>query len=83
MRQVQIHDGDLLSALAADAEAGKAVELVRDGQPVAQIIPFPARKRSRESHMAALARLDALMEKGYDMGLVWNGRDELYDRHDD
>ena len=83
MRQVQIQNDDLLSALAADAEAGKAVALVRDGHPVAQIIPFPGRTRSRESRMAALARLDALMEKGYDMGLVWNGRDELYDRQDD
>lgn len=83
MRQVQIQNGDLLSTLAADAEAGTAVALVRDGQPVAQIIPFPGRTRSRESRMAALARLDALMEKGYDMGLVWNGRDELYDRQDD
>ena len=83
MRQVQIQDDDLLSALAADAEAGKAVALVRNGQPVAQIIPFPAPTRSREARMAALGRLDALMEKGYDMGLVWNGRDELYDRDDD
>ena len=83
MRQVQVKENDVLSQLAADAEAGKSIALVRDGQPIAQIIPVRSQKRSREERLAALARLDKLMEKGYDMGLVWNGRDELYDRQDD
>jgi hypothetical protein len=29
---------------------------------------------------AALDRLSKIMEKGYDMGSIWTGRDELYDR---
>ena len=80
MHQVQLEENDLLTSLAAEAQGGEIVTLVRNGHPVAQIIPLPMQERSRAERMAALDQLDALMEKGYDMGLIWNGRDELYDR---
>jgi len=79
MRQIQVEDDELLAHLAEDANGGQTVALLREGRPIAQIIPFGTRK-SRADRMAALVELDALMEKGYDMGIVWNGRDELYDR---
>jgi prevent-host-death family protein len=81
MRQVQLHEAEEnLAALVAEAEAGESLTILRNGKPVAQIVPFPEPSEPGAERMAALERLDDLMAKGYDMGLVWNGRDELYDR---
>jgi len=81
MRQVQLQDAEEhFAALVAEAEAGESLTIVRDGKAVAQIIPFPESHNPQAERKAALERLDALMAKGYDMGVAWNGRDELYDR---
>ncbi len=82
MRQVQLNeDNHQLATLVSEAEAGESVTILRGERPVAQLIPFPeANEPTRAERMAALERLTAIMDKGYDMGLVWNGRDELYDR---
>jgi len=82
MRQVQLSEDDhQLTTLVSEVEAGESVTILRGERPVAQIIPVPdANEPTRADRLAALARLTAIMDKGYDMGLVWNGRDELYDR---
>jgi prevent-host-death family protein len=82
MRQVQLHEEEQqFAALVSEAEAGESLTILRHGKPVAQIIPFTKMNEPvAAERSAALARLSSLMEKGYDMGLVWNGRDELYDR---
>lgn len=81
MRQVQLSEAEQqFSALISEAEAGESLTILRGDKPVARIIPFPHDEEREATRLAAAARLDTLMEKGYDMGLVWNGRDELYDR---
>jgi antitoxin (DNA-binding transcriptional repressor) of toxin-antitoxin stability system len=81
MRQIHLTDDGQLATLIHDVERGESVTILRGEQPVAQIIPFPqAKEPTRAERMDALERLTAIMDKGYDMGLVWNGRDELYDR---
>ena len=85
MRQVQLHEAERnLAALVAEAEAGESLTIRRNGKPVAQLIPFNGHTEEKTvtetDRQAALERLDALMERGFDMGVVWNGRDELYDR---
>lgn len=81
MRQVQWNDDTQLATLVSEVEAGESVTILRGERPVAQIIPFPqAKEPARAERMAALERLTAIMDKGHDMGLIWNGRDELYDR---
>ena len=84
MRQVQlIEEEKQFASLVSEAEAGESLTILRAGKPVAQIIPFPEDNKTREQRMAALEKLEATMKKGYDLGIVWNGRDELYDRDDD
>lgn len=84
MRQVQLHEDEAqFAALIAEAEAGESLTILRAGKPVAQIIPFPQPEqqvRSEEERQAAVQQLKAMMAKGFDLGVVWNGRDELYDR---
>ena len=84
MRQVQLHEEEeQFAALVAEAEAGESLTILRAGRPVAQIIPFPEQSvdtRSEDERMQAVSRLKAIMHKGYALGIVWNGRDELYDR---
>ncbi len=91
MIQVDFSPSDQkLAACVAYAEAGEVVTVCREGRPVAQIIPLPEAEsgadvkqqhaRSEEERKLAVARLSKTMEKGYDLGIVWNGRDELYDR---
>ncbi len=80
MRQVQLLEAaEQFAALIAEAEAGESLTILRAGKPVAQIIPFP-QQPSEEERLAAGKRLLALIEKGFDLGIKWNGRDELYDR---
>jgi len=81
MRQVQLHDAEQqFAALVSEAEAGGSMTILRGDRPVAQIIPFPESVDRETARLQAVAQLNALMEKGVDMGLAWNGRDELYDR---
>lgn len=83
MRQVQLHEAEEnLAALVAEAEAGESLTILRNGKPVAQIVPVPGGPEQPDfaARAAAFKRLEALMEKGLNLGGVWNGRDELYDR---
>jgi prevent-host-death family protein len=80
MRQVQLDEQEQqFASLIAEAEAGESLTILRRGKPVAQIVPFPKQLTEAE-RAAAIERLSASMEKGLDLGGVWNGRDELYDR---
>jgi len=84
MRQVQLHEEEQqFAALVAEAEAGESLTILRGGKPVAQIIPFPqqaSETHTEEERLEGARQLQALMDKGFDLGIVWNGRDELYDR---
>lgn len=83
MRQVKLREDDVkFSTLVREVEAAESVTLVRSGRPVAQIVPFPEAKTglATAERVAAMERLKAIMDKGYDLGIVWNGRDELYER---
>ncbi len=82
MRQVPLHEEEQqFAALISEAEAGESLTILRQGKPVAQIIPFPEVSGATEAErLAALERLRTLMNRGLDLGGTWNGRDELYDR---
>jgi len=83
MLQVQLEQTEeTLDELVAQAESGNPVTLLRNRRPVAQIIPFPTEDPAPtpEERLAAIKELEAIMAKGYNLGIVWNGRDELYDR---
>ena len=84
MRQVQLQEVEEHAAdLIAHAEAGESITILKAGRPIAQIIPFPDSAPevfSEAERQAARAELKAITARGYDLGVVWNGRDELYDR---
>ncbi|WP_263373923.1 type II toxin-antitoxin system Phd/YefM family antitoxin [Granulicella aggregans] len=84
MRQVQLTDDGQLATLVSEAEAGESITILRGERPVAQIIPFPeAPVAMTADRLAAIEELKAIMDKGYDLGIVWNGREELYERGSD
>jgi len=86
MRQVpaQILDDASLEEL----ESGRRLILIRGDRPLAEIVPLPKsaqdegqNEREKErSRREAVERLKKIMAKGLDLGVVWKGRDELYDR---
>jgi antitoxin (DNA-binding transcriptional repressor) of toxin-antitoxin stability system len=82
MRSISIQEFEQdPKACIAEAEAGQRLVLVRGGKAVVEITPVAESAQTISAERsAALDRLSAIMDKGYDMGLVWNGRDELYDR---
>jgi len=82
MRSISIQEFEQNpKAYIAEAEAGQRLVLINRGKPVAEISPISeTNEPTPAERMAALDRLSAIMDKGYDMGLIWNGRDELYDR---
>ncbi len=84
MQQVEIErEHEPFAELVRKAEAGESLTSVKAGKPVARLIPFAEETPvavSEAERQAAWDRLQAVSEKGFDLGIVWNGRDELYDR---
>jgi antitoxin (DNA-binding transcriptional repressor) of toxin-antitoxin stability system len=79
MSQVQLREEEeQFAAAVSEAQAGRSVEVLLNGKPVAEVIPF--RGASAKPTGDAWERLTRLMDQGVDLGGVWNGRDELYDR---
>lgn len=66
MDAVNLSDRDQLTDLVERAEAGEDVTILRDGKPVARIVPVPSKDRAEELSrksidMEALRRLRATM----------------------
>lgn len=85
MRQVALQEEEVqFAALVREAEAGGSVTVMREGKPVAQIVPFPndgsLPRPTEDERLEAVRELKELMANAKDLGIVWNGRDELYDR---
>jgi antitoxin (DNA-binding transcriptional repressor) of toxin-antitoxin stability system len=82
MRSISIQEFERdPKACIAEAEAGQRLVLVRGGKAVVEIAPIAEAPQTISAERCdALDRLSAMMDRGYDMGLAWNGRDELYDR---
>jgi len=82
LRQIsaQVLDDESLQEL----QSGHSLLLVRAGEPLAEIIPVAQQPRNAEEHgqdrLHAVQQLKEIMNQGFDMGVVWNGRNELYDR---
>lgn len=70
------------SKILKEAENGKTVTITRNGKPVARLEPMivPPQAKSKKEREESLARLMALLEKGYDLGGGPYSRDEMHDR---
>lgn len=74
-REANHRFAELLSAVEKE---GKAFVVTKRGRPVARLVPIEDQpRRLTPEQEAALARI---LSTGWDLGGVWNGRDELYDR---
>ena len=81
MRQVSLREANQnFSSCIAEVEAGERLVLLRRGKPVAEIIPYSAKKRLDPKREAARKELIALMCKGIPMGGVPPTRDEMHER---
>ncbi len=81
MRQVSLREANQnFSSCIAEVEAGERLVLLRRGKPVAEIIPYSAKKRLDPKREAARKELIALMRKGIPMGGVPPTRDEMHER---
>jgi len=79
MQTVAVELEQKFEEYVSKAEAGEEVFFVRDGIPVARIVPISA-SSSEATRLEALERLKQTMEKGFDLGGLRINRDELYDR---
>jgi prevent-host-death family protein len=69
------------SKILKEAESGKTVTITRNGKPVAQLTPANVRPTpSAKSRKKSMAKLMALLEKGYDLGGGPYSRDEMHER---
>jgi len=66
--------------------SGRNIQLTIDDVPVAEIVPIDSQAIAlrqagdKDKRAAAFERITAIMERGVDLGGVWNGRSELYER---
>jgi len=66
--------------------SGRNIQLTIDDVPVAEIVPLNSKAiaqrqaGNKDKRHAAFERITAIMDRGVDLGGVWNGRSELYDR---
>lgn len=68
------------SKILKEAESGKTVTITRNGKPVAQLKPAGPPGKSEKARKKSMARLIALLEKGYDLGGGPYSRDEMHER---
>ncbi|SNT30191.1 Antitoxin component of toxin-antitoxin stability system, DNA-binding transcriptional repressor [Granulicella rosea] len=81
MSQVQLREEEeQFAAAVSEAQAGRSVEVLRNGRPVAEVIPFRGATAQQTGDSEAWQRLTRLMDRGVDLGGVWSGREELYER---
>lgn len=82
MKTVSSRDANQrFSKLLAEAEQGRETVITKRGVPVAKLVPFTARKMTKE-RKAAVAELMAMLEKGWDLDYANNKmtRDEMHER---
>jgi prevent-host-death family protein len=63
-----------------EVEAGEEIVITRNGTPVARLSPIRGRRILTAEQAAALRRLDAAMEEGWQIGSGPIDRDALHER---
>jgi prevent-host-death family protein len=63
-----------------EVEAGEEFVITRNGTPVARLSPVSKSRVLTPAQQAALVRLQAAMEKGWDIGAGPLDRDALHER---
>jgi prevent-host-death family protein len=63
-----------------EVESGEEFVITRNGVPVARLSPVSKRRVLTPEQQAALERVKAAMEKGWDLGAGPLDRDSLYER---
>ena len=82
MKTVSSRDANQrFSKLLAEAEQGRETVITKRGVPVAKLVPYPAKKQSKEREAAIKDLLDAL-RRGWDFDYANNKmtRDEMHER---
>ncbi len=63
-----------------EVEAGEEIVITRNGTPVARLSPISTRRVLTPAQQAAFAKLEAAMNKGWDIGAGPLDRDALHER---
>jgi prevent-host-death family protein len=63
-----------------EVEAGEEIIITRNGNPVARLSPISKRRVLTPEQRAALERLNAAMDQGWDIGAGPLDRDALHER---
>lgn len=63
-----------------EVEGGEEFVITRNGVPVARLLPVSKRRVLTPEQQAALERVKAAMEKGWDLNAGPLDRDSLYER---
>ncbi len=81
MRRVSLREANQnFSSCIAEVESGEHLVLLRRGKPVAEIIPYSAKKRLDPKREAAHKQLMHLLREGIPLGGVPPTRDEMHER---
>ncbi len=81
MRRVSLREANQnFSSCIAEVESGEHLVLLRRGKPVAEIIPYSAKKRLDPKREAAHKQLMRLLREGIPLGGVPPTRDEMHER---
>jgi prevent-host-death family protein len=72
---------ETLSRVIDAVEAGEEITIIRDGEPVARLVPLHRARVLTPEQQAARARARARMEQGWDLGIDHPlDRDSLHER---
>ncbi|MBF0371549.1 MAG: type II toxin-antitoxin system prevent-host-death family antitoxin [Magnetococcales bacterium] len=69
-----------LARFVKSVEGGDAFVITRRGRPVARLVPVEQERELSAEQKKALARTEARMARGYDLGGIISSRDELHER---
>lgn len=65
-----------LSRYVEAVERGDEIIITRRGKPVAKLVKFDQKRKLSPEQRSALERM---LSVGWNLGIAWNGREEIYE----
>ena len=81
MRTLSLREANQkFSSYIAEVEQGEHFVIERRGVPIAELIPYMRKRRTLAEREAGWNRMVAMLDKGFPMGGVVPGKDDMHER---
>ena len=75
LQEAELNIGKYITA----AEHGESVIIIKQNKPVAQLMPYPSKRKLSSEQISARKRTLERMKKGFSLGGICPNRDSLYE----